>query len=341
MLLITFTIVSCKKQELKCKTFGNAKNLEWSSLDCEDSPDFDETGNVNYLEVGNQYKFPVFNPNNSNEIIYYEEIRDSIGIITNQQLIKYNIVEDSKTVLKSHIDLSVPPVWNKNGLIAFRSGTTGYITLINDDGSNQIQFSDYPTGPYNGDIFWLNNSNTLVWRYGDPYGIDYIKRKKTTEDSVKVIFQGKASHFSISKDSLLIISKDDGFETLDLNKDSLYTEPFNTPLSGNISDITGDFSTSLTWSANGNSFYVFMFSQTHGTGLFNVNLNTGNPSKLVKCCNNRLIKHTDCSAEGDKLIIQLFEKFNLESESITNNIGMKSTIWLLDLNTLKAAKLPL
>ncbi len=83
-------------------------------------------------------RFPYFNPNNSDEIIYYMTYK--------QELIKYNMVTKTKQSIFKGLLLNRPK-WSKKGWILLPSGG-GQIWKIKDDGTQLTQLTYGSIGHY-------------------------------------------------------------------------------------------------------------------------------------------------------------------------------------------------
>src|SRR5690606_12569495 len=97
----------------------------------------------------------------------------------------------------------------------------------------------------------------------------------------------------------------------------------------------------LSWHSSGLHFYV---SHLGGDkrGMFKVNLN-GDIQQLKKYCDNKGYSIISCSKDGKKLIAERVESF-LERDSDNNPTGkiiQKSSIWLIDTETLKETRINL
>lgn len=338
-LLSLFILISCEKEKLYYLPYLNNHALTWIESDCHESFDKEIHGGEQIVEEGNQYKYPAFNPRNSNEIIYYEMIADSGSSINSESnIIKYNYINNSRTILLSNVKVASQINWNNNGWIAFKA-ESGFIFIVKDDGSELQQFSDYPSNQSNDNLCWLNKSDTLLWRYNNLYGDDYLKQKVIGQDSIISIYTGVFSNFNISNKILLLTYANQKFKTRDLKNISSNSQIVPTAL---IGDLYGN----LLWNLDGSSFYASILTENNGSGLYIVNANNGNQTKLISYCEKQQMKYFDLSPDGQKLIIQKVNrsvKFNGDiGEVILDAIIIeKSTIWLVDLKTLKTAKLPL
>ena len=346
VLLITFTIVSFKKQEFNCNPIGSADQLVWEESGCDESFEDNPTGDEYLVQEGNQYMFPAFNPNNPYEFVFYKKVADSGSETqTDFQLIKYNFLHDQKTVLLTNTKIFGKPAWNENGWIAFKNIDDGFIYIINDDGSELTKFSDIPDGgSYDRNLTWLNKGNTLFWGGIDVANTPYLKSKKIGDEAVILIENSENSmisnEFTVSNNNLLLSPLSDYAEhkygVSDLDKDSLTWEAFEFNLFGNLYG-------RVNWHVDGKRFYVSNFGYPGGTGLFEINFETGATTNLIKLCDKEYIKEAVCSPAGDKLILQKIERTLIpgpnEWISIGGTLIENSSLWLFDLNTHKEARL--
>ncbi|MCO5259458.1 MAG: hypothetical protein M9916_04880 [Crocinitomicaceae bacterium] len=114
---------------------------------------------------------------------------------------------------------------------------------------------------------------------------------------------------------------------MDLNQNPLSLQTYSSTLGGL-------FYRGLSWHPNGTKFYISQIGSFDTAGLFEVDFATGNATRIVEYCPNWVYAHISISPDGNRLVIQ---KMASDRYGITRN----SSIWLLDLNTLQEAKLPL
>jgi hypothetical protein len=342
--IIMFLILnSCKKQELTCSSLDFTKNLIWEDSGCDDSFAQAPTGDEFKIQEGNQYMYPAFNPNNPYEFVFYKIVADSGSQIqTNFQLTKYNFLNNQTTVLLSNTEITGKPTWNKDGWIAYKSLNDGLIYIIKDDGSELKKFSDIPDGGVvDENLTWLSRGNTLFWGGVNLNGIPYLKTKAIGDENIKLIDNSEnsniSSEFTVSKNNLLMSPlSNDKYGVSDLNKVPLNWETveFN---------IVGNRYGEVNWHVDGIRFYQVNFGYPGGTGLFEVNFETGSSTLLIELCDNEYIKEAVCSPAGDKLILQKIERTLIPGPDPTVSIGgfliENYSLWLLDLNTLKEARL--
>lgn len=330
------SFISCKKEKLTY--ISNNNNLIWESPDCHSNFGEPIYGGEQSLEDGEQFKFPVFNPNNQDEIIYYKTVSDSgTSNINESYVVRYNILSHSKNIILNGIKINSSIVWNKNGWIAFKN-EQGFIMLSKDDGSMMQQFSNYPSNLSNDNLCWLNGSDTLLWRYNDMSGNDYLVQKIIGEANSTSLITSVFSNMNISDNSNVIYYANQQFKKLNL-KDLTHNTIIPTSLSGNIYG-------NIESSHDNQNFYVSMLSGNLGDGLYKVNSANGNQTKLMSSCQIQMIKHFHISNDNKRLIFEMINRsvvFNGNSGGTITDaiIREKSSIWLMNINTSMITKISL
>jgi hypothetical protein len=329
LLLIMLAVVSaCEKD----------KPIPFASNGCEDFP---ELWNTWFAEHRFQYKASCFNPTNSNEFIYYYKDNESNVF----QLVKFNLQTKQKTVLVNSFKIHGQPDWSSNGWIAFTRvhGYVDHIFIVKDNGDSLTQIT---SATANLNPFWNDEANELYWTHSPDLGSQWYLLKKINNilvtDTVSDI--GGFHNVDVLNGKLLNIRN---LESGGFNGNPTYygyhilnSPPFtqhNFIVIGNSFGATSG----ITWHPSGSFFYV-SHSGGNGRGLHKISLN-GVSKPLIKHCDNKRYSIISCSPDGKNLIaerVDSFLEYNNENEP-TGKIIEKSSIWLIDTETLKETKINL
>jgi len=286
-----------------------------------------------FSSIGQQYKLPTFNPNNSNEFICYDK---DLKNNTNK-LIKYNISTGIKTILAQNIKLISQPKWSKKDWIAFDNSLDYQIWIVKDNGDSLKQFTTNTTNLYPA---WDNTGLNLLWQYAPVLASSpsFLVSKNVYNTLIDTIIQddninyGVSIKNNISKNNVLLA------KTLIENKPHIaytfidnisFESVLNLEQEGFLS-ITG-----LTWSNNSEKAY---FSHS---GLFVLDIITKKYTLLMDYCQSKSYRNISCSSDGKYIIGERMDSYvqkNSEGKS-TGEIVQNSSIYLINLETMQETKI--
>jgi hypothetical protein len=337
-------LFSCKKEDLKCKPYWDFDCLVWVNSDCHESFAAQPSGDANVISTGNQYQFPVYNPNNTYEFICYKIVKDSGSTIEiDHQLIKYNLLTSQESILLTSMEISGHIAWNKNGWIAFKPSQEPFIHIVRDDGTDFTKFSDYPTGNFEFNLTWLdNNNNTLLWGGLDVNAQNFLKSKSVGDSAEKLMDIDDAyfnKDFTISSKNIMLSPVDQDqqlYYVTNLNQAHLST----TNIQYNLQ--TGFMFGRANWHVDGDRFYVGYYENNASAGFYEINYKTGAITKLIELCHAGIIKGAVCSPNGKHLILQKVEReatVTGSAISIYDVLTENYSLWLFDPVTRKEARI--
>lgn len=327
-LLIVALATACQKDKpLPCNS-GDSENIS-----CEDFPNLMSSW---FEEYRFQYKSPCFNPLNSSEFVYYYKDNES-GIF---QIQKYNILTHQKTILVNDVKIHGQLKWSKKGWIAFTYQPSLYVEQIfivkdNGDSLKQVTSTNYNLNPY-----WNDNGDKLFWTHSPDLGFQwYLICKNITSYSIDTISEDWGANISDLHNNLILHKRNHNnlpyYGYYNINNSPLLQSDFN-PICNFVGATTG-----ITWHSSGAYFYV-THSNGEGRGLYKIGIN-GLITLLINHCDNKRYSIISCSKDGKKLITERVDSF-LERDSDNNPTGkiiQKSSIWLIDTETLKETKIEL
>ena len=283
-------------------------------FDCEDFPTSPELGWF-FTKSGTQYIAPQFNPNNENEFVYLRT-----GIEAFPELVKYNMLSESETVLCNSVQIITQPQWGKQGWILFTS-YGNRIWRIYEDGTDLEQITEFNSmrpafttdankfivmgGPH-PDILGeyrpiMNLEGTLVdsvpYKLGEiAIGYPYLSIDSSFYNSYQYYSDHALNKKGIGK-------LENGISLQKLN--SINIAP---------SDIT----------SNGEK----IFYSTYWGKLYVLDLLTLQTKTFRSGCQTMYYNHIDISPSGDKLIVQKVISEVVSEEEILE----RNEIWLIDVN---------
>lgn len=327
-LLIVAVVTACQKDKLLPCNSGSSENIN-----CEDFP---ELGSSWFEEFRFQYKSPCFNPLNDNEFVYYYKDNESAVF----QLLKYNLVTHQKTILVNDVKIHGQPKWSKKGWIAFTTQPSLYVEhifIVKDSGDslNQITSSISNLNPY-----WSDNGHRLFWTNSPDLGSQwYLISNNLLGNSNDTISEYWGANLSDLHNNLLLhkrnLNNSPYYGYYNINNSPLLQSDFN-PICNFVGATTG-----ITWHSSGAYFYV-THSNGEGRGLYKIGIN-GLITLLINHCDNKRYSIISCSKDGKKLIAERIDSF-LEHNNDNNPTGkviQKSSIWLIDTESLKETKIEL
>ncbi|MEX1191192.1 MAG: hypothetical protein WED10_12190 [Brumimicrobium sp.] len=127
LFLVLLTLLACRKDKVP---FSEIPSDTIDTCDCVpiEMPD-GYTPGFNFINDSIYYKFPRFNPNNENEIIFTE-----LGQGNDKFIYKYNLLTNSKNLVYQGL-LFGSPEWGKSNWIIFTRGYNG-VYRVRPDGTN-------------------------------------------------------------------------------------------------------------------------------------------------------------------------------------------------------------
>ena len=181
--LLAVCFVSCKKDD-PLSYSGLPGHIDFP--ECYDKkipkkPDYPTGWDI--TGKGLIYRYPCFNPNNSDEFIY------CISQFGATELISYNRVTGKKTILLQDNILS-PPFWGANGWIIMNIGATVWKIKENGDSLTQLTFTEaqyYPNWNFDyskyithnnkgGIIHDFNTGAIELFQYNFPSGATWLNK---------------------------------------------------------------------------------------------------------------------------------------------------------------------
>lgn len=345
IVLIAFFLFSCKKEKPQIHGGDIFENLAWQSSTCnETDPVFPAINGTSAL--GNQYKYPVFNPNNPYEFAYYKIVKDSgSAVAIDHQIVKYDLLYKQETVLLTGTEITGPFVWNKDGWIALKKRGTPIIYILKDDGSQLTSFAyNMMTGAseYDFNLTWLKQGNTLLYGRNQGQNQSYLQTQTIGDATVKYIPIDPAYYgtdFAVSAKNILISPKSESFLNFyitDINPGVLTTTSLY------VSGLQGTILGGINWHPDGAKFYISFYEDGGTASLYEINYLTDSKTKLVETCNRSLIQEAIYGPFGDYLLLQKLERDIIgEPGTVTDvaDIIENSSIWIFDLKTKKEARL--
>lgn len=321
-------MISCRKDKVIPSPSGDEECISFSNL-----PSITYFSNDRF-----QYQAPFFNPNNDNEFVYnYKDFE-----LDQYQLIKYNIQTGVKTVIAENIKIISQPKWSRKGWIAFDNvfNQNYQVWIVKSNGDSLKQFTNSI-----GNLFpvWDSNGDNLFWHHSPVLGIPYyFLEKGLYEATSDTIFypndsnNGYTSFNDISIDNILISKtfignqNNIGFTNIsNLNFESLVNLEQT-----NLIGLEG-----LCWSNNSQTAFFSIYKN----GLYKLNVTNGSYTKLISFCDSKRYKNISCSSDGKKLIAERIDSYLVKDVegNLTGQIMENSSIYIIDLETLKETKINL
>jgi hypothetical protein len=289
------------------------------------------------------FKQPCFNPNNQNEFVYHFQDYSQNSF----QLVKYNISTKQKTVLyqsKNH-KIWGQPKWSKKGWIAFTrtSGYVDHIFIVKENGDSLKQFTTSTANYYPA---WDPTGEYLYWAHTPFLGSPHFFLRRSLNglitDTILMntgVNIGFSTFNEISMNNILF-SKTFVNNKPCIGKTALVFPPHPELIkilsldNPNFSGLTG-----LTINNNTQDAYVTFYN----IGLYKLNTNNCQLTLLIPFCHSKRYETISCSADGKFLIGERVDsRLALNSNGRpTGRIIEKSSIYLIDLITLKETKIEL
>lgn len=316
------TLSSCKKDVLNTGTSIYSK-YTWSENPCED----EIPGSLSIDGApGTQYRYPVFNPENQFEFIYYQYDLDSTKTVrSNFKLVKYNMLSKEKQVILEDFEFIGPVAWNIHGQIAFIKffNPGGRVYSMNDDGSNlAIQLNTQSI--QNSNVNWALDGKSIYCQIS----IDKAWNDKTyylleknllsnTIDSLEVPYQLLMTDIS-SKNELVDFQGNGYYSIMNLSKGlaSKSVKVLDEPLFPNYG---------IGCNKKGTKFYVSArnFAPPSQGGIYEIDIKQNKATKIFNMCKMGYIDYLSVSPSENHLLI--------EKRGIMEN-ATPFEIWLVDIN---------
>lgn len=317
--LLVLLLVACKKE----KPVASGSILSGPEA-CADFSSVG-TGQLEFLEDSVQFKLPVFNPQNQNEIVY-----NFINYATwpwTTQLIKYNLATKQKQILVNNIYLNSPPAWTDQGWLAFDNGGSE-IYIMNSDGSNLTPFV---VSEENYNPSWSKSDDAIVWvRVNSTTGVRSFLRKKINENYIDTLISPTTKTPIVSNSKILMVSAVNEFRYYDFNLTDHYeVDQFQTvpvQFEGNTKG--------MCWHPSKPVFYACKFHLAN-FGLYEINYLTGSHRKIMDFCDSKQYTHISCSPDGNYLIGQRLDCYQkiASNGTVTNNIVQNSSVYKIHIAT--------
>ena len=280
-----------------------------------------------FLEQGHKYSWPIFNPNNNNEILY--SLRDSSSGA--YQLVKYNMASGVKNILLDNVRVSYQPKWSESDWIVYSNHSDNQIWRIKSNGDSLEQIS---IGEWNFAPVLDASGDHCYWNYSETGGNPYRVLKKNLSTGIVDTIYDKVFidiDLTLNDEELLVRrsvnNSQEYLSSMNLND---YTFENHYGL-GEYEQILG-----LTW--NGSNDKIYFTNYTSG-GLKQLDVNTGHVTKFIDHCTSKYYQAIDCSI-NNKLIAERIDQRNGEN-ALEGYILQRSSIYLIDLNTREEIELPL
>jgi hypothetical protein len=255
---------------------------------------------VHFEQGVSNYFSPIYNPNNPNEFMY---IRKKFGIgLANftMTLEKYNFFTETNTVILDSMATNTNKFntfnWGSGGHVTFEAIFESQIFKVNDNGlnltqltfnginnapnftfeNNKIFFSSY-TDVKRGILMDIDNGSVLDSVFVPPSGLTYHGIAAVNAD--KIVFTTPDNNIRIMDENFVIVDTfvpDFGFTPT-----TVYGYPRVSPL-------------------DSNHVYLFMME-----GIFKINLNTHQVTKITEGCIKEYIKNFSISPDGLHILYEV------------------------------------
>jgi hypothetical protein len=301
---------SCKKDQ--------PVPIEIDQIDCANFS-YTSASFANWPGVDVTYNTPVFNPSNSNEILFVKGVTSS-GIST---IVKRNLINNSEVnIVNSVMD---KPDWSIKDWIIFNHGDNKISKIKSNGDSLQL--------------LTLDNSQEFnpIWK---PNGSQYVYATQTFSSSLNIIAQANGQHLdTVSYFSFYL--QDwflDGSNIIGLSLDHLNVLSYNTnsKLTTTITNNTLDaHSTNLIYIRGCSLTPDFKFViWSNNSGIYKTNINTKETIKIKAACDSKYYPSISVSPDGQKIIAARVDQ-NFEHDTIFIKTGLS----LIEINSGKEIKI--
>jgi hypothetical protein len=262
-------VISCQKEEDLC-------------LACEPCKDYVYTtrGHVIGNKLSNSEEYWVcFNPNDSNEFIYVKK-RSLI-----HDLVKYNLSSQKEVILLSNVSILFQPKWGKNNLILF----------------NDEHFQLFTIRPDGTDLRLIKTKASfshLEWK-NDSIIVGHYRYSTATFGYFASLNINTSKLDSINNNYFIQTAYNDKGEYCYQNRSYLKFESNNKTITLIDSTYGSGVINDCKWHPNN----VDIYYSTNVTGLFKINKNTKQITKIKSACDTRRYKEISISSDGKKIIV--------------------------------------
>ena len=260
-----------------------------------------------------QYKYPCFNPNNSNEIVFF--FRDYKNNL--KQLIKYNILSKEKTILLNNIILISQPKWSKDNWILLNNLYHEIIKIK----SNGDSLTTVASGNYNLYPDCNDNNKRIIYTYSlnaaAPYCIISKNYKTNYSDTISNI---SAFHLSISNTDKLVT-------TTNYNMDLIIANLSNNLEWSNLTNVEEHGNKSIegiTWHPNSEDIYYTRILK----GIYKLNINSLDELHIKNSCDTRKYSAISVSSNGVKIIVERINSYINDENKLYND----SRLYIMDID---------
>jgi Tol biopolymer transport system component len=284
-----------------------------------------------------QYKAPYFSPNNDEFVYNYFDFE-----LQEFKLMKYNLGTKEKTELSSNARIISQPKWSKAGWIAYDNVFDYQLWVVKDNGDSLMQLTE---NAHNLFPAWDTTGNSLYFQHSENLGIPYFlfrhvisSMETDTLSRQGDQIDGYTKFNDISTENHLL---SEVFFSDDNDQYLAFTDVGNIDFTSivNLKDEGLTNVTGLTWAADGRSFYFTVYHD----GMYQVDINTGEPYKLIDFCDTKMYHHLSASPDGTKLVGERVDRYRVhdEDDRFTGEIVENSSIYLIDLATMVETKIEL
>ncbi|NMD00247.1 MAG: hypothetical protein GYA62_11085 [Bacteroidales bacterium] len=253
---------------------------------------------INYSSV--QLKYPVFNPNNENEILFfYSDLSNNIN-----QIIIEDIVAKSTRVILNDFEIITQPTWNNNDWILLNKKKANYqheIWKVKSNGDSLTLLSSGGTNLYPA---WVNN-NSIIYSFSQYAAFPYfIINKNLISGFSDTICNCNGKYLTVSNNNLIASADISSFNVLvsnitsSLNFQNYTNNPFTSDL----------IIRNICWHPNGNEIYYI-----RNNGIYKMNILVKNEILIYNSCNSRRYNSISISPSGNKIVAEKVEGYLLNN----------------------------
>jgi hypothetical protein len=263
-----------------------------------------------YYTSDEQYKHPCFNPNNSDEFIYYYS-----NTSTHQyQLRKYNLESKENSLVLDDIRIIGKPAWGKNDWIIFNN----HLVHIWKIKSNGDSLSPVSIVNHNQFINW-DSSNNIVFVFTEKGGVPHnVVSKDFYSGICDTIYIGDAGYLNVSNDNSIATANDHyNIEISSISNINNWTNLTN------IEHGSGLIIIAICWHPNSNSIY---YSRTLD-GLYYIDINEKVETKFKETCSSKIYECITISPDGKRIVVERINSYYAEY-----GLFRDSKIYIMDID---------
>lgn len=293
LFLLTITLTGCKKHPVNIVSPSCICCRECVEIPLPDLP------TINYSNI--QLKYPVFNPNNVNEILlFFSDLSKNIN-----QIIIVDCVTNNIRILLNNFEIITQPKWNNNNWILLNKKKANYHHEIWKVKSNGDSLTLLCSGGTNLYPVWVNN-NSIIYSFSQDASIPYfIIYKNLISEFSDTICNCNGKYLTVSNNNLIASSDISSFNvaissiTSSLNFQN-YTNNPN----------TGDFLIrNICWHPTSNEIYYI-----RNNGIYKMNIFVKKEILIYNSCSSRRYNSISISPNGNKIVAEKIECY------IANNL---------------------